>query len=225
MNSISVQKETISGRHIYIVEDHHHVLVPWMDFREKSGKPFVSLTLDHHTDVLPADSRCAFDLTHDNLMKSLALLRHDEHLDWAVKSGIIERALIVSHENFTNPANPQLQVICDPDWPDSQEILNSSDKAREMASKVLESEFLTKQLSAANIPSDATLVLDIDLDYFLTAAALSPKAPELFLSLVRRSPIITISMEREWVKILRLKGENISSESILAELLQLIRLA
>lgn len=220
---IKVQTYSISCRQVYVVGEHHHVLLPWAEFRKKTDKPFISLTLDHHTDVLPAGTQCSFDF-HDekNLLKSVSELRHDEHLDWAVRSGIIERAVVISHENFTTPANPNLQVICDPSWPDTQEILNSSNKTRETASKVLESDFLTRQLSAANISSDATIVLDIDLDYFLTADALKPKQPDVFLSLVKRSPIITISLEKDWVNILRLKGEDITSDSILSELLELI---
>lgn len=229
-NSIKVQSLSVSDKDVYIVEEHHHILLPWAEFRRKSGLHFTSLTLDHHTDVLAAGkgskAELNFDFTDEkSLLKDLSKLRHDEHLDWAVKSGVIERAVIIAHENFTVPASPELQVVCDPEWPPSQEILDSSAKAKEMADNVLDSAFLDKQLKQAGITSGTNLLLDIDLDYFLTEASLHPKNPESFFEIVRRSPIITVSLERDWVKILRLKNENISAESILPELIKLIRRA
>lgn len=75
------------------------------------------LTLDHHTDTLPAFAR--YDGTHaephekridradgEALRRAIRDLRHDEHFDFAVGNGIISSAAIFSHVNFSRDVNP-----------------------------------------------------------------------------------------------------------------------
>lgn len=227
-NELKIEEFSICGKTVHVVEEHHHVIVPWAKSRRNTVHPFTILTLDHHTDILPAGgynhAACCFDYADDEaLFSDLAVLRHDEHLDWAVKSGIADRAVVFAHEDFTTPAGPELQVVRDPSWPDTQEILKGSAAARDTASKVLESDFLSRQLSAAHIRPDTQIILDIDLDYFLCEKAVRPNDPGVFLSLVRRSPLITVSLERDWGRLLRFRGEKITSESILSDLLKLMK--
>ncbi|MEI3003883.1 MAG: hypothetical protein V8T87_04585 [Victivallales bacterium] len=46
-------KKIINKKKVYIVEEHHHVLLPWASEREQLGIAPHVLTLDHHTDTLP----------------------------------------------------------------------------------------------------------------------------------------------------------------------------
>ena len=48
---ITVEERLIRGKRIFLVEDHHHVLLPWAELRRASSQAFSTLTLDHHTDT------------------------------------------------------------------------------------------------------------------------------------------------------------------------------
>ena len=64
-------------------------------------------------------------------------------------------------------------------------------------------------------------ILDVDLDNFLCARALHPRDASYFLELAERAELITVSLERDWVRCLRFRGETISAESLFEDLLQL----
>ena len=155
------------GTPLALVEQHHHVLLPWARHVRRTGQSCHAVTLDHHTDVLPAFSRSGtkgnFDFSSDEAVCSaLSLLRHDEHIDWALRAGILHSARILSHENFTECAHPGMTVSRDRIWPDVQEILDGTERARSAAEQVLETEYLERQIP--EVPSP--LILDLDLDNF-----------------------------------------------------------
>ena len=211
-----------SGKTV-LVEQHHHELLPRCALARETGLRFHAVTLDHHTDVLPAFTRSAekgdFDASsEESVRRNLKLLHHDEHIDWALKSGVLASSRILSHENFTQPADSRITVSCDPVWPSPQEILDGSDSARSAALQVLERRFLARQIPEIPEP----LILDIDLDYFLCDAALRPSDPSFFLELAERARLITVSLERDWVRLLRFRGECISADSLWESLLSLL---
>ncbi|MBR2440312.1 MAG: UPF0489 family protein [Lentisphaeria bacterium] len=205
-----------------IVEEHHQVLPFWTETAGNGTLDFI-LTLDHHTDVLPAFSRLETkpEIDRMNPEKAVLQLRHDEHIDWALRAGIMNRALILSHENFTEPAHPAMMVICPELWPDTQAILNSEPSAVSAAEKVLEPEYLQYAVTGDDLKK--SYILDIDLDNFLCKKALRPERPEFFLELVNHAKGISISMERDWQRILRFRGETLTSDDILSMLESLIR--
>ncbi len=204
-----------------VVEQHHEVLPFWEETAEKYPLDFI-LTLDHHTDVLPAFSRMEEkpEILNQSATEAVKQLRHDEHIDWALRVGIMKQAIILSHENFTVPAHPAMKVICPPFWPETQAILNSEPEAVSAAEKVLEPDCLKYAVSPEDLRKN--YILDLDLDNFLCAGALHPEKPEFFLDLVSHARGISISMERDWQRILRLKGETLTSDDILSMLEQLI---
>ena len=211
-----------SGKTV-LVEQHHHVLLPWCALAQDTGLRFHAVTLDHHTDVLAAFTRSAvkgdFDASsEESVRRNLELLHHDEHIDWALKSGVLASSRILSHENFTMPADPRITISCDPLWPSSQEILEGSAAARSAAAQVLERGFLARQIPEIPDP----LILDIDLDYFLCDAALHPRDPSFFQELAERARLITVSRESDWVRLLRFRGETISADSLWDCLLTLL---
>lgn len=210
------------GTPLALVEQHHHVLLPWARHVRRTGQSCHAVTLDHHTDVLPAFSRSGtkgnFDFSSDEAVCSaLSLLRHDEHIDWALRAGILHSARILSHENFTECAHPAMSVSRDVLWPEPQEILNGSEQAVKAAEQVLETNCLRRQLPALADP----LILDIDLDNFLCERALHPQDPSFFLALAERAELITVSLERDWVRCLRFRGETITADSLFEDLLRL----
>lgn len=209
------------------VDQHHQVLLPWCRWRRRSARPAQVLTLDHHTDVLPAFGdrpNAGYDYRSDEAVtRAIGALRHDEHLDWAVTAGVIARATVISQEDFTLPARPELRVVCDPGWPPPQEFLAASERAREMAAGMLESEFLARQLGSAPLDDELPLILDVDLDCFPSQASLSPRDPSLLRRLARQAVLITVSREREWQNILRFPEESLTPETTLTRFLELLR--
>lgn len=206
---------------VCIVEEHHQVLPFWKKIAGDGTLDF-TLTLDHHTDVLPAFSRMEEkpEINRERADEAAAQLRHDEHIDWALRAGIMHRAIILSHENFTDPAHPSMKVICPEIWPDTQAVLNSEPEAVLAAGSVLETDYLKHALSGEKL--SGKYILDIDLDNFLCAKALEPEDPSFFLELAENAAGISISMERDWQKILRLRGETLNTDDILSMLEKLI---
>lgn len=208
-----------SASKLVLTEEHHHALIPWSRLARKTGLKYHAVSLDHHTDVLPAFGRSAekgdFDFSSDEaVLRNLALLRHDEHFDWAVRAGILESALIISEENFTTPAHSSIRISCDPVWPDPQSVLNGSPEAFRAAEQILESDFLSRQIGTIPHP----LILDLDLDCFLCEKALSPRDDSFFRKLIAEADLITCSLESDWQKILRLPGEKLDSGSVFSRL-------
>lgn len=199
------------------VANHHEVLIPWAEWREKYAPdraPEV-VVLDHHTDVVRAwrdPSRRA-----ENWRSAAAAvpeLRHDEHLDWAVQSGLVSRCTILAHVNRTPPASDRLVVRRDDAFPEENIMLNRPDEFRPLADRLLESDFLERNLG----PIPEFFILDIDCDYFPTEAALHPGDAAYFHTLVARAQLVTLSRESDWVRILRLPGESVTGASVAAEL-------
>ncbi|MES5896759.1 UPF0489 family protein [Bacillus cereus group sp. RP43] len=117
------EHQTINSKDIYIVEHHHHVLEPWAIYRERNAAPIL-VTLDHHTDChsaflkhsarqIEGDSdevnthrvafrkNCIDEINYNDLntvRSAIGNLKHDEHIDAAIKSNIIERALVINYD-------------------------------------------------------------------------------------------------------------------------------
>ena len=203
------QQKNINGKSVYLVEDHHHALLPWAYERDRLGIAPHVLTLDHHTDTLPAFTH--YDETHEKphekqianhgaeaLENALKDLRHDEHFDFAIRNGIIASATIFSHVNFSREVNPAIRIIHDPPPDDKLETL-----ARYYA-RALETEFLSANLERAPLPHGLPFILDIDLDYFKGEKSIKPEDSSLFRELIRKSAVITIARERDWVRLLNM---------------------
>lgn len=193
---------SVAGKRVYEVEDHHHVLLPWAEERKRPGEPLHIVTLDHHTDTLPVYTH--YHETHpgekhqiiydfDSVADALDDMRHDEHFDFAVKNNIIKSAAIFSHVNFAIDVNPAVTIVHTP-----------PEEGQEAAyyAKTLEADFLQKNLQVA--PLAAPYILDIDLDVFKGEKSIHPDDPSCFYQLIRDAEAITISRERDWVRLLNL---------------------
>lgn len=217
-----VQKEMIGGKAVYLVEDHHHVLLPWREICGELGVLPHVLTLDHHTDTLPAFTHfnevngCCHPL-HIPVEEALCDLRHDEHFDFAVRNGIIRSATIFSHVNFAVDVNPALTIVHDPPADDTAETLENYYAA------ILESDFLRRNLQQAPLPHGVPYILDIDLDCFKGIRSIMPEDPGVFQQLVRNASAVTICRERDWVRLLNLDFGKLQYGFFLEKLLLLIR--
>ncbi len=221
---MAVRELLIGEKRVYEVEDHHHVLIPWKRERDRLGVPPHILTLDHHTDTLRAFThynethpvRHALDVTPEDAIPDL---RHDEHFDFAVQTGIIRSAAIFSHVNYSIDVNPAVVIIHDKPAEESMEALG------DYYAQVLESDFLTRNLTRAPLPENVPYILDIDLDCFKGERSIAPGSPDVFLALIRNAAAVTISRERDWVRLLNLDYGKLEYPYFLSRLYDWIRLA
>ncbi|MFA6100727.1 MAG: UPF0489 family protein [Victivallaceae bacterium] len=110
----------IGGKAVYIVEEHHQVLIPWGIERRKAAQSPALITFDYHTDTRPAFLHYAFSASgqderkaaimrremssaaaYDDLAAAVKKLSNDEHIDYAMQAGIIKAAFAFSFEGNT----------------------------------------------------------------------------------------------------------------------------
>ena len=203
-------------KRFFVTEFHHGVLPFWAACRRKEKAPPRLLSLDHHTDVVRAfrdeTQRVEKDAWkwEDAVALAVSRLRHDEHFDWAVQSGTISEAFIASHTCATEPANGSLHICCDPRWPEENELFREPEKYRPLADAVLETDYLFRQFG--EIEQYGPFILDIDCDYILTSRALAPQDDTYFKELVSKSLMVTLSLESDWVRLLKFPGEKITAQ-------------
>lgn len=210
----SIEKDIISVFHIH--ELHHHVLKSWQTLQ--ADLPQV-VTLDHHTDILPAFMRHTEKNPYPvnagaELEKDIELLQHDEHFDYAVKYNFIAGASIISHTPAVTEIPEKIKVLYNAEIP-ADEPLNS-ELHRSFFDCALEDEFLSE---FENFLPEENYILDIDCDYFKTEKSLTPAKSEIFFELLRHARMITISREADWVRLLTFEEPSIfNPEYIIARL-------
>ena len=191
---------------------HHHVLLPWAELRRFLPEPPQVITLDFHTDTLSAVPRgVAADpgaWQDETLLRdAVARLHHDEHFDWALRTGLISRADIIAVSPQTGAyGHPAMQVHPLAAELTPETVLQNPEKIRHLADKVLE--------LLPEIPVKKPFILDVDCDFFLTLQACRIRQDSRFAEWVRHAVMITLSREEDWVKLLRLPGETFSGEEI-----------
>lgn len=217
------------------VDLHHQVLVAWARYRSSLAQPPIAVTFDYHTDTLPAFGRAAADETvrrawleavdfrnPATVEAAVGRLSHDEHLDLAVKAGIVSRSIVVAHADHPGCADERIQVTADGSWPEMNLLLNDPAAFRPLADRVFEEEWLADRLAAAGfVPEEhAGFIFDLDLDYLLTAKALQPRRPGLLHRLLANAGLITLSRENDWLRLLRL--DPVTPESLIRRLMEMI---
>ena len=213
---------------IRVVASHHEALAEWARYRRALDSAPELLTFDHHTDTLPAFGRAAadeaerlrfvesFDYRSDaSVAGAIALLRHDEQIDLALRGDVVSRSVIVAHADHPGCANERIRVVCDRSWPELQTLLNDPEQFRPLAEGVFESAFLRARFEEAQFVPHAGFIFDLDLDYLLVERALTPDDGELLDELLRLAGLVTVSLEADWVRLLRI-DPGVSAESLLA---------
>ena len=214
---------------IAIVENHHQVLPAWAQARQNSSAPLPVWTLDYHTDTMPcfrgklpppADGDWE---NPDTVANAVAKLRHDEHFDWALRAGIISEAHIgICGENTDIIAHPAIKVYRPEHYPSADIILNSPEEFRPQAEKFLESSTLKRLFPRLPLPGE-TYIFDIDCDCILCEKSLHPADETLICRLLEHAVLVTISLERDWVRLLKLPGEKLTSQDIAEKLLSFLK--
>ncbi len=214
-----------------VFELHHHALAAWCRYRRGSSGAAALLTLDHHTDNLPAFGRAAadeterrkwigeFDFRSDASIEiALARLRHDEHIDLALHAGVISRSVIFAHAlPEENPENA-ICTLAPGTWPPLQTLLNDAACFRRCADTVLEDDCLAPLLERAGFmpEENSGFILDLDFDGFLTRRSLMPEKRSCLKRLLCCAGLVTISLERDWHRLLRLDCNWESADQLAA---------
>lgn len=111
-----IQWNSVNGKPIAVFEDHHYALIPWRRWHDSFGKIRL-ITIDHHCDTQEAFQsascndrgidrrkqaafRAAIDPRDEQTIEqAVSNLRNDEHIDAAIRSGILDAAFIVHEQN------------------------------------------------------------------------------------------------------------------------------
>lgn len=129
-SSALFRHQSICGKDVYVVADHHQALAPWALVRRRLDRAPNLITIDHHTDVHEAflghahletfetgGDAWAFarelvkriDWQDDqSLFWAIERLRHDEHIDAATMSGVLNYAFCIQLSD--SGGNPSIEV-------------------------------------------------------------------------------------------------------------------
>lgn len=245
MQTDKVIEKVIRGKKIYIVENHHEVIIPWSEYASSNESAPVLLTFDHHMDTRSAFSRYSrkvadlkWKSVRDQLIanvdikdstmiaSSLDKLCNDEHIDFALQTGMISDAAVFSMLNVgicRDYANSKIYYI-DPCRTSSS---HDDEYQIDVYDKVIEGEELLFKLNQINnfIPNffvsnkiNKKFILDIDLDCFHTKKAINAVDMSVFNYLVNSAEIITVATEGYYVE-LEKKDNDINEDYLLRKLL------
>ncbi|EGR1738268.1 hypothetical protein D5Q56_24090 [Vibrio parahaemolyticus] len=126
------------GKKVYIFEDHATAYYVWAKLSATTNvKPYL-ITLDHHTDTLPAFIRAAYDKFPNDREKARAYeiqllnqinisdeqsiieatdsLRHDEHIDAAIKSGVISHSFSLQLSDSSGTSSNEFNAYMEIDF-------------------------------------------------------------------------------------------------------------
>nr|WP_294485203.1 UPF0489 family protein [uncultured Anaerosporobacter sp.] len=241
-------------KQLFICENHHYALLPWAKIRTQKEN-LKLLTFDHHTDTHEAfldflynhpklalsDLVAKTNYNDCNSVKSaIDILKNDEHIDTALKIGIIEKAFVVSFDGsfdkpssnefteFHNDMEREVNVMLglepmpkDLTYPESNiYVIGTSNYLDDY--NCISDDFLTIMLERIEIMSGIDIlntdyILDIDLDYFHTYSVLDESNSIVFKNIVSRACAITIATEPNFAQ------KGIDTEQLLERLLAFIK--
>ncbi|WP_434277419.1 hypothetical protein [Acinetobacter sp. CE-15] len=145
MKSLEIQQEKINDKPIYIFEDHSLAFKVWYELKKQKGLlPYV-ISLDHHTDTMDAlrffascernrdranpsynesylekiqkEHLYPVDLEDRDAMNCLVIkLNHDEHIDAAIKLGIISHSISIQWSDSSGTSSVEEEIWRSKDW-------------------------------------------------------------------------------------------------------------
>jgi hypothetical protein len=231
---LALGKSQVNGKVVYVVKEHQQVLRFWAELRRDSHTPPTLLTLDAHTDTLPAfldylskqpganqetfirglnEKYKTVDFNDSkSIDDAIIKLDCDEHIDLALETKIIWPAYIIAYETPSDR----------PDGAYFHQPGNDSDMAIE-GSHLRDALRKLQELATADFTTSldtGKYILDIDLDYFRTKRAILPDDPSTFHKLIRGAQAITVSTDPSWV--MRTREDRDLTAEFLADQLQRI---
>lgn len=140
-----LDEKVIGGKKVYLVDAHHHVLIPWARHRGRPGKLRCVISLDEHPDALqpfqrycnkepdeptsgvgraPDDIRklrhqCLAQLDprdESSIVSAIERLCNDEHVQTAAATRIISAAFVISRQATTDNPRSFEEELQGKDW-------------------------------------------------------------------------------------------------------------
>ncbi len=206
----------IREKNIFICEDHHQVLQFWHAYKDSC--PYL-LTFDHHTDLHLAfnhyiyhngekektweeQRKALLDGISANDPSAIEKLTHAEHIDAAIKTGIIKKALVYS-ENSYYSRQEEVYTIDGNSQYAGQNIINNCNYIEMqslISSETLSSNFKKFDLCIPKSQWFHNYILDIDLDFFKSTKSFENKDLTFFKNLIDNCIAVSIATEPIFVK-------------------------
>lgn len=202
----------INKKEIFICDNHNEVLFLWEKYR--LIKPYI-VSFDHHTDThtafqykvyhdrLSSNDKLIYDLKNGDT-SLIHELKNDEHIDAAVKSGFITKALLFTVDS-TNAKRDDIINISDyKDYDETKKIIVNHNLCCHtevsIDSEVLREEFKRFELCVNKKVWKENYILDIDLDFFHYKKSIEVENYDFFNDLIREAKAITIAREPIWIE-------------------------
>ena len=249
MKTDKVTEKVVRGKKIYIVENHHEVIIPWSEYSSNNETAPVLLTFDHHMDTRSAFYRHSCEVAglkwrpvsnqlianadindSNTIASSLDKLRNNEHIDFALQTGMISDAVVFSLLNVgicRDYSNNNIYYIDPCCTSKCKKSSHDYECQIDVYDKVIEGDELLFKLNKINkfIPDffisnriNKKFILDIDLDCFHTKKAINAVDMSVFNYLVNNAEIVTIATEGYYVE-LEKKDNDINENYLLEKLL------
>ena len=212
----------INNKKLYIVENHHEVLEAWEKYKNQKINV---ITLDTHTDTkLCFENYCYHNTTTSStilinnynnntidIKNIISKLKNDEHIDFAVRSGIVNKVFVISYNTSYSIGNANI-FSEEPNNYNNQLIieynnfttLTSEDSYIHSRTIALTPKVLndaTNYFSSLDKNYANKYILDIDLDYICTMYAFDEDLSK-FKELIQNAELITIAKEPSFVKLI-----------------------
>lgn len=219
-------------KRVYITWSHHHVIREWFRY---SGRGMHLLSFDYHTDFLEAFIRKSGTPSatyegssgrHNSYLKkhipcndveaAIKDLRNDEHIDFAIRSGMIEKAFVFSRNINTFRDARVLSIPIVRKQIGQAKIFSYCEVAHPLATPYPYND-TTEAKMAKLITSDEVLIeviktfgeygfnhdnyiLDFDCDFIRDEAAMNHNRLQVLKNLIRGARSITIAREANCVE-------------------------
>lgn len=165
----------------------------------------------------------------ESILNAAHHLWHDEHIQAAQNSGILGDAFILTYDsppNSEDQKSPLLHYLNDSCLRGCEKKPHDEDCRIKFADFAIEDNHLVPIFqhhpkASLVLDRESPLILDIDLDYFLTVRSLAPSRHTFFSSIAERADIITIATEPRYVEDCRIDVE-IRWETSLEKVLNLL---
>ena len=250
--------ETIGKKRVFFADAHHEVLEGWYDiFVELGRKKVIIISFDYHTDCHKAFLRHAFwnvkgnriahpddDEVERAIQKLISVIRldtkstikdaivhlkKDEHIDCAIRIGIVNNCFLNLGRNRHGIRLPNVHVFSfDLCWPRCQKPIHDDDCELDKANLVIESKILKPRVTTIETAigplEESNLIIDIDLDIFNSKRAISATNADAFKTLLKCARAVTVARESGCVDELSLESsQGFNAVYLEAELRKIIQ--
>ena len=239
-------------KRVFIVNSHHHVVKEWFRYH---GTGAHLLSFDYHTDFFEAFLRKTYNsstiscedrnlylskhIQCRDLDAAIKDLRNDEHIDFALNSGMIEKAFVFSHNSNTfrdgrvlsvpngreRPVQARIFSYCEMWHPlATPQPYDDSTKAK-MAKLITTDQVLNEVIDAFREYgfNQDNYILDFDCDFIRDKDAMKHCRYQTLQNLINGAKSITIA--REPACVYECSGQALSYEDIEDWLVTLIKVS